>query len=272
MLSVAAEQEKGAMQVKCELTQGVDPRKLLHELRPASQQKPAEVLRLVAVAEHVDQGHAALALQPDRRLDGAVLGHDQRVLLARLLPPSFVLITLAALARRRRPAAGTAATDLRNHTQCLLIPIHEQQPARRLGHARQQRQDRGEHQLEREGEPPLHGAPRPAVLEIHGVADPVGQAEARDVGAGADDEQAAAEVRARALGEVDGADGRGHAHADAVDDAAQDELRQAPARELQHRAGEVEGVADGDGALAAELVAQDEGGDGAEEGAELGWG
>lgn len=99
----------------------------------------------------------------------------------------------------------------------------------------------------------------------------VGETKGRRVAQRPDDDELPANGWLGALGLKDGAHAGSDAHADAVDDAADDHLREVPGDDLQDGAHGVEEDAEGHAPFASQLVAKDEGRDGAAKGTELVW-
>lgn len=102
-----------------------------------------------------------------------------------------------------------------------------------------------------------------------GWALPVGQAERGSVAERADDDKLAADGRLGTLGLEDGADTGRDAHADTVDDAADDHLGQMPGDDLENGAHGVEEHAAGHALFPAKAISEEEGQNGAAERAEL---
>lgn len=153
-----------------------------------------------------------------------------------------------------------------NDVQRLLRSILEQQPTRRFGTEEQRGgDDYGEDELESKRKAPLQSAS----FEVEAVVHPIREAKSGRVADGTDDDELASHAGVRAFGLVYRTGRRSQTHADTIDDAANQHLREMEGHNLKDSSDGVASEAEGDGPSAAKLVADHKSQHGAEEGSEL---
>ena len=222
---------------------GIASADLLHELRAYPQHHPAEMLRLSTCKDRLER----------RPLAACVPGSADRVHDDLFLELGFLVVDLEPSQRcdDRLP---------------LFVPLASEEPTGGFGHVyHPDDHNQRKHNLKRDGKPPreVRGAVRSAVI------DPVsGYGSERDDTAFDADQQAAV-GGAAALGLVGGDCGGVDAVAEAGYGAADDELREGVGvglgSDLNYDAEDHDAAADHHGAPAAEVVAEGEDEDGAEE-------
>lgn len=194
---------------------------MLHELRSAAQNQASKVLGLVTVAQDVRDGDSISSLLLDGHLDRAELSKN------------FFILKVFVV-----------SNEPGENMEGFLVLVDQKEPPRRFGDDEPDRRDNNEEgELESERETPLESV----VLVIQRVRYPyqwivswiessratqgkltVGNAEAKDVAAGADTHQHTPDVRLDTLRQIDGRHGGDQSNTEAIDEPANDHLGEVP--------------------------------------------